>query len=180
MKPDTQLATLNKALSTRHAELVILCDVSDSMQDCIKKGSPKTRMQAMHETLLGISDKLLGGVIIYKFGLNSKRASTFEEIQNYWDTDSGGTDIVQALQTAAKHQPGHIILLTDGHDTEHENTKVIGQARSIFSKIDVYFCGNHSEKKATDCAHALSQYGGATIIDPTGANMLNSITLFLQ
>ena len=181
MNSETQIQLLQNAITTSHAELVILCDLSGSMSAHINPNDPSspTRRQILRQCLMSLAHTLQAGARIYKFAGDVKPFETFHE-QEFagWDL-AFGTDIEKALRVTRKHKPARIILITDGSPTEGTTEEIIATAQAIFARIDTYYCGSQSNEEATGLCRQLAQYGGECIIDPSGANMLHDLTLLL-
>ena len=174
----TALATINEALTTDAAEIVILCDCSGSMSERTPNG--KRRYEVLRETLLTLAPKLLahGGMKLYRFADRVQPMRTWDA-QAFEGGDIGhGTNMAGALKKARRHNPAHIILITDGESNDHEAT--LQMADTLFSKLDVYFCGEHSHTRAVSLCSELTRYGGTCTVDPGGNNMLGAITLLLE
>ena len=181
MNTQTQIQLLQTAITHSSAEIVILCDASGSMGAHIDPSdtTSPTRRKVLRQCLMTLAHTLQEGARIYRFAGNVKPFETFDdrEFQGF-DLDFG-TDIEMALRTARKHNPSRIILITDGSPTESTPEETIETAQSILARIDTYFCGDHSDRRATDLCRELAQYGGECFIDPSGANMLHDLTLLL-
>lgn len=192
-KPHMQLATpdtnttrsiqqLNAALESDNAGLVILCDASGSMTALVSKEPRKTRTDVLRETLLALAGTAAAadGFKVYTFAGTVAPLATYDPHALEGYSLEGGTDIGKALRRARRHNPAHIILITDGSDTENSTEELTQLARSIFAKIDTYFCGDHSNATAIATCRELAQYGGNCIVDPGGSHMLESMKLFLE
>jgi len=174
----TALATINEALTTDAAEIVILCDCSGSMTEATPSG--KRRYEVLRETLLSLAPKLLaqGGMRLYRFA-DRVRPMRSWDAEAFAGGDIGyGTNMAEALKKARRHNPAHIILITDGESNDHAAT--LEMADTLFSKVDVYFCGDHTNTRAAGLCSELTRYGGTCTVDPGGNNMLGAITLLLE
>ena len=181
MNTETQIQLLQTAITHSSAEIVILCDGSGSMGAHINPtdATSPTRREVLRQCLLALAHTLQEGARIYRFAGDVKPFERFNDPEfQGWDLEFG-TNIDMALRVARKHNPSRIILITDGSPTEGTPEETVETAQSIFARIDTYFCGDHSDRRATDLCRELAQYGGECFIDPSGANMLHDLTLLL-
>jgi hypothetical protein len=177
------IVAFNAALSHEKADTVILCDCSSSMWGQV--GNGRTRFDVMKDSCLAAVSSLDQAAVIL-FATKTKKLHTWEEFGIARFTVGATTNLAGALQRAAKMNPSHIVVITDGEPTGGEgplqrlNPKqaALDQARTMLARLDVYYCGNGASDAVAFCQE-LVQYGGQAVIDPQCLTMLESVKLFL-
>lgn len=116
-------------------DYVIAVDISGSMGEPVKRGSSKTRWEAMQETALTIAreveafdDDGLGMVFFGGANVESHDGVTSQKLRDLFASKSprGGTPLTEALQAALKlagksDKKDFIIVLTDGEPNDRES-----------------------------------------------------------
>jgi Mg-chelatase subunit ChlD len=174
------IIAFNAALSYEKADTVILCDCSSSMWGQV--GNGRTRFDVMKDSCLAAVSSVDKAAVIL-FAATTKKLHNWEEFGIARFTVGATTNLEGALHRAAKMNPSHIVVITDGEPTgggPRSNPKQasIDEARTMLARLDVYYCGNGASDAVAFC-NELVQYGGQAVIDPQCLTMLESVKLFL-
>ena len=168
------IVAFNAALTHEKADTVILCDASASMSQ--STGSGKKRIEIMRECLLRVVSTVTGQAAVILFGRTSKPLHSWESFDADRWTVGCQTNLGGALRRAARMNPSHIVVITDGEPNSQQDA--FDQAHSMLCRIDVYYCGRGDSGTVQFCKD-LAQFGGEAIIDPQCLTMLESVRLFL-
>jgi hypothetical protein len=155
------IVAFNAALTHEKADTVILCDCSGSMSQ--PSGSGKSRFAVMQECLLRVVSSMTGEAAVILFGARTKKLASWEAFDaDRWHVGAT-TNLAAALHNAARMNPSHIVVITDGQPNVAHTA--IAQARTMLCRIDVYYCGN-GEVETVNFCRELVQFGGEAVIDP--------------
>jgi hypothetical protein len=171
------IQAFNAALTHEKAEKVIIGDVSGSMLDKIN-AIEKSKFDVMRDCMLRVVSKLDRAAVIL-FASQAQRVTTFDAITENAPSYArlgGGTNLAGALRAAAKLNPEHIVVISDGQPNNAQ--AALDTARTMLCRIDVYYCGNGASHEVQFCRD-LAQFGGEAVIDPACVTMLETVTLFL-
>jgi hypothetical protein len=178
---ETAIQAFNAALTHEKAEKVIIGDVSGSMCDIVR-ATGATKFDAMRDCMLRVVSRLENAAVLL-FADRSERVQTWEAFNELAPSGGfgtmrlgGGTSLHGALRDAAKLNPEHIVVVTDGQPNSPERALAI--ARTMLCRIDVYYCGNGASQEVQFCRD-LAQFGGEAVIDSACVTMLETVTLFL-
>jgi hypothetical protein len=170
----TAIELCNAALTHEKSDTVILCDVSGSMNDRINSIA-RSKFDVMSDALLQAVSSL-SSAAVFLFGSKVGRLTSFEAMWALRSTLGHNTNLEAALREAARLNPAHIIIITDGQPSRADEALIV--ARRMLCKIDVFYCGSGASQEVQFCRD-IAQFGGQAVIDPACVTMLETVTLFL-
>lgn len=178
---ETAIQQFNAALTHEQTNQVIIGDVSGSMSDIVKT-TGYSKFDTMRNCVLRVVSTLQNAAVIM-FADITERITSFDAVNTLAPEFGrmsmrlgGGTALHTALREAAKLNPEHLVVITDGQPNRPDAALAI--ARTMLCRIDVYYCGNGSSDEVQFCRD-LAQFGGEAIIDPSCVTMLETVKLFL-
>jgi len=174
------IQAFNAALTHEKSNVVIIGDVSGSMNEAVRT-TGQSKFDAMRDCMLRVVSRMESAAVIL-FADHSERVLSFEAFDQLRPSPFSrgrlgyGTKLHGALRAAAKLNPEHIVVISDGQPNNPQ--AALDTARTMLCRIDVYYCGNGASHEVQFCRD-LAQFGGEAVIDPACVTMLETVTLFL-
>lgn len=147
-----EVAQFNRRFEGATKEVLLLCDVSGSMDE--PAGSRK-KIAVLQDTLDQIRPQFPAARIV---AFNSTVQETFDSLP----PPDGSTALHYALEYAQQYHPQHTIVISDGQpDDEAAALKATEKLTGI---IDVVYCGPDSDKAAIAFMQRLARSAGGRVV----------------
>jgi hypothetical protein len=126
---------------------VILCDVSDSMNETAGARRRIDHLRDALEQVVRPEHKLIA------FSSAARQIDSLAELPS----PSGGTALELALITAAHHSPAATLVISDGEPNNPD--AALRAAEALSGVIDVIYCGSESNREAVEFMRRLARVG---------------------
>ena len=167
-KVEGPLAQMRKRFDKASDALVIVADVSGSMQGLI--GS--LNMSKWDQLKVALDDicKAYPGVKIIAFGSQAK----FVQAGRLPGPNEGSTELGNALKLAATLKPRKTIVISDGQPTDHE-AAILDVAAHMTGAIDTIYCGPENDLRPIEFLKRLAKDTGGIQTTWTGYRELSGV-----